>query len=329
MSHGGRQSNQRFHSHQCQMPNPGCLPESKPSRHAPPTPTQLIPASQNSTPLPYRGNPGSLRDRGSLASPSPFALSLCPDLTQLCLDQILHHRRQNTQSSSDIGPCRNLVCDQTGFVLLLLRLSSRLPSLICLLSPASIGTSARRSFRPGLGTFLTHAAKRAQSLPFPPNLLGVQFFVGSKAIADPSPPRIRITSQIAEHQGQSRTFRCIAQILARDTPDEKGTSPVTPTLPSSPLSRIPPGAPLPQKPAHCLSRDSSPATPNPTTPFLRLESPSRTAVTPPAFHLLLTYTHLYLPSSHHIPEASPKALCPVATPHLTTRSTRSSPRDLS
>lgn len=168
-----------------------CLPESKPSRHAPPTPTQLIPASQNSTPLSPIEVSGQLKresePRLALALCALLVALTCPDSPRSSLpSQTTKHTKYKRHR-----PLRNLVCDQTGFVLLLLRLSSRLLSLIYLLSPSSIGTSAHRSFRPGLGTSLTHAAKRAQDspLPFPPNLLGDQFFVGSRAIADPSHPQ--------------------------------------------------------------------------------------------------------------------------------------------
>lgn len=104
----------------------------------------------------------------------------CPDSPRSSLpSQTTKHTKYKRHR-----PLRNLVCDQTGFVLLLLRLSSRLLSLIYLLSPSSIGTSAHRSFRPGLGTSLTHAAKRAQDSPLPSPSLPISLGTNSLLVPE-------------------------------------------------------------------------------------------------------------------------------------------------
>lgn len=161
-----------------------CQPGSKPSRHAPPTPTQLIPASQNSTPLSPIEVSGQLKresePRLALALCALLVALTCPDSPRASLpSQTTKHTKYKRHR-----PLRNLVCDQTGFVLLLLRLSSRLLSLIYLLSPSSIGTSAHRSFRPGLGTSLTHAAKRAQDSPLPSPSLPISLGTNSLLVPE-------------------------------------------------------------------------------------------------------------------------------------------------
>lgn len=178
-----RQSNRRFHSHQCHMLNLACPNPNQVVTHPPPPPSLSRPPK--TAPLfPLSRYPGSFKresePRLALALCALLVALTCPDSPRSSLpSQTTKHTKYKRHR-----PLRNLVCDQTGFVLLLLRLSSRLLSLIYLLSPSSIGTSAHRSFRPGLGTSLTHAAKRAQDSPLPSPSLPISLGTNSLLVPE-------------------------------------------------------------------------------------------------------------------------------------------------